>query len=219
MADFLAFLAAVFSTDGFGPLTAQPGWTSTQVTASTAADLLRAACCVGMTWFLIAFVRRRRDAPLRWMFYAFSLFLACNAVTHLVHAATLFWPVQRADTVWRCVSAAIGFATILAVVPRYGTMILLPNADELAREIQAREATERQLRHALRDLQNQVHISNLYRQESEIVRRMASAKTHRDVETAVDRLEALLQDVRRQLPAEFAPPSPASAETVTAAAV
>ena len=219
MAEFLALVSSAISTDGFTALSSQPGWSESHAAASTAADLVRGAACVGMAWFLVAFVRRRRDAPLRWMFYAFAAFLACNAVTHCMHAATLFWPVQRADTAWRCVSATVGFVTLFVFIPRFGAMLLLPNADELAREIAAREATERQLRHALRDLQNQVHISNLYRQEAEIVRNIASAKTHRDVEVAVERLEDLLQDVRKKLPEEFAPPCQASAETVTAAAI
>ena len=102
---------------------------------------------------LIYFVRRRRDAPFRWMFVCFGGFIAACGATHVMEVWTLWVPSYWFSAGIKVITAIASVPTALFLVRLMPKMLSLPSHeeikeanDELKRQITARKEVETVLR-------------------------------------------------------------------------
>jgi PAS domain S-box-containing protein len=82
-------------------------------------------------FFLIVFVRKRKDMPFTWIIFLFGLFILACGTTHLVHIIGLWWPVDWWQATVDVICAAISLATAVAVWPILPKILALPSPKQL----------------------------------------------------------------------------------------
>lgn len=95
--------------------------------------------------------------------------------------------------------AVCGLA-MLTVVPR---LINAPSSDEMALKVVALEQAERELRHANRDLQQQLLYRGVLERELSIMRTLQFARNQQEIEKSVSTLDAICAELRTLMPEKY----------------
>ena len=102
------------------------------------------------------FLLRRHDLPFRKIFLLFGAFILLCGTTHLMEAVIFWWPAYRLAGVIKLVTAAVSWATVLALVPVVPRVLAMRSPEELELEVEARKQAEAALKRANDELEARV---------------------------------------------------------------
>ena len=153
-------IRALFDTGGFparwycGVWSAQLGW------LHIISDVLVFGAYMAIPCLLFYFTRRRPDLPFLPVFWLFCAFIAACGATHFIEATIFWWPAYRLSGVAKLLTAAVSWATVLALIPVLPRALALPGLakvnTDLEAEIAARRAAEAEVKVLNADLEERV---------------------------------------------------------------
>jgi Cu+-exporting ATPase len=82
-------------------------------------------------FFLIVFVRKRKDLPFSWIIFLFGLFILACGTTHVMHVVGLWWPVNWEQATVDAICAIISLATAVVVWPYLPKILAIPSPGQL----------------------------------------------------------------------------------------
>ncbi len=134
-------LVNIFSTQGFparwdcGTVwRSEPWWGWMHI----ASDVIIWLCYFAIPIILVVIARKKKDIAFPRVGAVFALFILLCGITHLLDATIFYWPVYRLAGVMKLATAAVSFATVIALFQ------VLPKALQLRGPIQAeREIAQR----------------------------------------------------------------------------
>ncbi|NOU15991.1 MAG: PAS domain S-box protein [Bacteroidales bacterium] len=95
------------------------------------ANALIAISYASIPFFLIVFVRKRKDMPFTWVIFLFGLFILACGTTHIVHVVGLWRSVNWWQAAVDSICAIISLATAVAVWPILPKLLLIPSPNQL----------------------------------------------------------------------------------------
>lgn len=104
-------------------------------------------------FFLIVFVRKRKDLPFSWVIFLFGLFILACGTTHLVHVIALWWPVDWWQAAVDSITALISLATAIVVWPILPKLLSIPSPEQLRMVNKELQQKQNKLEHTQRELQ------------------------------------------------------------------
>ena len=114
-------------------------------------------------FFLVVFVRKRKDMPFTWIIFLFGLFILACGTTHIMHVVGLWWEVNWWQATVDAVCAMISLATAIVVWPYLPKILAIPSAkqlkmvnDELQKERDKLVYTQRELQKAYEEVEHRV---------------------------------------------------------------
>lgn len=126
-------------------------------------NALIAISYASIPFFLIIFVRKRKDIPFTWLFFLFGLFILACGTTHIVHIIGLWWPVDWWQATVDLFCAIISLATAIVIWPVLPKLLAIPSPeqlrmvnDELQREKDKLEYTQKELKKAYDEVEQRV---------------------------------------------------------------
>jgi Cu+-exporting ATPase len=82
-------------------------------------------------FFLIVFVRKRKDLPFTWVFFLFGMFILACGSTHFVHIIGLWWPVNWWQATVDAITAFVSLATAILLWPILPRLLSIPSPAQL----------------------------------------------------------------------------------------
>ncbi|MEI7829775.1 MAG: ATP-binding protein, partial [Prolixibacteraceae bacterium] len=82
-------------------------------------------------FFLIVFVRKRKDMPFTWILFLFGLFILACGTTHITHVIGLWWEVNWWQAAVDSICAIISLATAVVVWPYLPRLLAIPSVKQL----------------------------------------------------------------------------------------
>jgi len=114
-------------------------------------------------FFLIVFIRKRKDMPFTWIIFLFGLFILACGATHITHVIGLWWEVNWWQASVDTFCALISLATAVVVWPYLPRILAIPSAkqlrmvnDALKDEKDKLVYTQNELQKAYNDVENRV---------------------------------------------------------------
>jgi len=95
------------------------------------ANALIAISYASIPFFLIVFIRKRKDIPFTWVIFLFGLFILACGTTHFVHIMGLWWQVNWWQAAVDSLCAVISLATAVAVWPVLPRLLAIPSPAQL----------------------------------------------------------------------------------------
>ena len=95
------------------------------------ANALIAVSYLSIPFFLIVFLRKRRDMPFTWVIFLFGMFILACGTTHLVHVIGLWWPVNWWQATVDLICALASVATAVVIWPILPSLLLIPSPVQL----------------------------------------------------------------------------------------
>ena len=139
-------LRGLLMGDGFMPHGYCYLWIPGLLWMHVIADTLIASSYLTIPVTLVVLVRKRRDVPFNWMFFAFGLFILACGATHVMDIWTIWNPAYWVSAWLKAVTAAASVVTAILLVK------LLPAALSIPSQRQLEQANE-ELRRANEELQ------------------------------------------------------------------
>lgn len=133
---------------------------------------------------LVYFARHRRDLPFPWMFWLFGAFIVGCGLTHFMEVWTTYNPIYRFSALVKLATAAVSWATAVALVPLIPKALVLRGPRELEREVAERTEQLAQANEAL-----QVELRQR-EQAQEALRLMTARLEQRVEERTIDLMQA-----------------------------
>lgn len=144
----------LFDTSGFparwecGPAWRQePAWAWIHIIS----DLATWSAYLAIPLVLIYFLRKRRDIPFPRIFWLFGAFIFACGTVHLIESILFVYPVYRLSGAMKLFTAAVSWATVLALVRIAPQALLLRSHSELEAEVQQRTRELKDLNDRFRD--------------------------------------------------------------------
>jgi P-type Cu+ transporter len=126
-------------------------------------NALIAVSYASIPFFLIVFVRKRKDMPFTWVIFLFGLFILACGTTHIFHVIGLWWPVNWWQATVDTICALVSVATAVAVWPILPKLLRIPSPaqlrlvnTELQKEKDKLEYTQHELQKAYSDIEQRV---------------------------------------------------------------
>ncbi|HEX7584442.1 MAG TPA: heavy metal translocating P-type ATPase [Prolixibacteraceae bacterium] len=94
-------------------------------------NALIAISYASIPFFLIVFVRKRKDMPFTWIIFLFGLFILACGTTHVFHVIGLWWPVNWWQATFDAICAVISLATAIVVWPYLPKILSIPSPSQL----------------------------------------------------------------------------------------
>jgi Cu+-exporting ATPase len=94
-------------------------------------NALIAISYASIPFFLIVFVRKRKDMPFTWIIFLFGLFILACGTTHITHVIGLWWKVDWWQATFDAVCALISVATAVVVWPILPRLLSIPSPNQL----------------------------------------------------------------------------------------
>ncbi len=131
--------------------------------AMAISNALIAVSYASIPFFLIVFVRKRKDMPFTWVIFLFGLFILACGTTHIMHVIGLWWPVNWWQATVDSICALVSVATAVAVWPILPKLLSIPSPKQLRMvnsELQKKQdiliATQRELYKAYDEVEQRV---------------------------------------------------------------
>ena len=99
--------------------------------AMAISNALIAVSYASIPFFLVVFVRKRRDLPFTWIFFLFGLFILACGTTHLVHVIGLWQPTNWWQASIDSLTAIVSLATAIALWPMLPRLLSIPSPQQL----------------------------------------------------------------------------------------
>ncbi len=135
-------------------------WTPTLVKLYIVGDLLIWIAYLIIPLVLLAFTRQRKDLPFPWMFWMFGMFILGCGFTHFVEVYTIFWPNLWLGAGVKLFTAAVSFATIVALFPTMRLALRLRSPKELEALVRDRTGELERVNSALKNRAEELTRSN-----------------------------------------------------------
>lgn len=89
---------------------------------------------IAVAYFLIPVVlikvfRKRKDTQYVWLMALFALFIAGCGLTHVMDVITIWEPIYRLDSAFRCITAVASIGTAVALVKLAPRLLSIPTTD------------------------------------------------------------------------------------------
>lgn len=147
-----------------GPMLLMPGrmeirgaisgeMTPTLMMVMAVANGLIAVSYSSIPFFLIVFVRKRRDMPFTWIIFLFGLFILACGSTHFVHIIGLWKPTNWWQAAVDSLTALVSLATAIAIWPTLPKLLSIPSPKQLQSVNEELKGEKDKLLHAQRELQ------------------------------------------------------------------
>lgn len=94
-------------------------------------NALIAISYASIPFFLVVFVRKRKDMPFTWIIFLFGLFILACGTTHIIHVIGLWTPVNWWQAAVDALCALISLATAVVVWPYLPKMLSIPSPKQL----------------------------------------------------------------------------------------
>ncbi|MDD4921081.1 MAG: heavy metal translocating P-type ATPase [Bacteroidales bacterium] len=94
-------------------------------------NALIAISYASIPFFLIVFIRRRKDMPFTWIILLFGLFILACGTTHIMHVIGLWWPVNWWQASVDAFCAIISVATAIVLWPVLPKLLAIPSPNQL----------------------------------------------------------------------------------------
>ena len=94
-------------------------------------NALIAISYASIPFFLIVFVRKRKDMPFTWIIFLFGLFILACGTTHITHVIGLWWEVNWWQATFDAICAVISVATAVVVWPLLPRLLSIPSPNQL----------------------------------------------------------------------------------------
>jgi Cu+-exporting ATPase len=95
------------------------------------ANAVIAVSYASIPFFLIVFVRKRKDMPFTWIIFLFGLFIMACGTTHIMHVIGTWWPVNTLQATVDSICAFISLATAIVVWPYLPKILAIPSPAQL----------------------------------------------------------------------------------------
>lgn len=95
------------------------------------ANAVIAISYASIPFFLIVFVRKRKDLPFTWIIFLFGLFIMACGTTHIMHVVGTWWPVNALQATVDSICAVISLATAIVVWPYLPKILAIPSPAQL----------------------------------------------------------------------------------------
>ena len=99
--------------------------------AMALANAIIAISYASIPFFLVVFVRKRKDLPFTWIIFLFGLFILACGTTHIMHVVGLWWEVNWWQATVDGICAIISLATAVVVWPYLPKILAIPSAKQL----------------------------------------------------------------------------------------
>ncbi len=117
------------------------------------ANALIAISYASIPFFLIVFVRKRKDMPFTWVIVLFGLFILACGTTHVVHVLGLWWEVDWWQAIFDSICAIISLATAILLWPILPKLLSIPSPRQLREVNKELQKEEEKLLHTQKELQ------------------------------------------------------------------
>ena len=173
----IEFFQNLFDTSDFPARWRCGTWTSGHGWVHIISDLAIFGAYFAIPASLVYFLRKRRDVPLRGVFWLFIAFILCCGTTHLIEAVIFWSPIYRVSALAKVATAIVSWTTVIVLFRLMPEALSLPGLrqdnDALRREIE-RHASTAQALAATRD-ELEARSSQLTRKDRRIKDAMAAA--------------------------------------------
>ena len=112
-----SFISQLLDTSDFMPRWHCGNWTPAHGYLHIFSDLGVWSAYLAIPLVLGFFLLRKRDLPFRSIFVLFGAFIFACGTTHLMDAIIFWWPAYRLSGVIKLATAAVSWATVIALVP------------------------------------------------------------------------------------------------------
>lgn len=116
-------------------------------------NALIAVSYASIPFFLIVFVRKRKDMPFTWVIFLFGMFILACGTTHIVHVIGLWWPVNWWQATVDAICAVVSLATAVVVWPILPKLLSIPSPDQLRKVNNELQKEKDKLIYTQRELQ------------------------------------------------------------------
>jgi len=169
------FFSRLFSADGFPPRWHCGDWSSFHGWLYIVSDLGVWSAYTAIPAVLMYFVWKKATIPFKGIFLLFGAFILACGLTHLIDAVMFWWPAYRLLGMIEFLTAAVSWATVIALVPIVPRALSMRTPEELEREVEARRKAEIELQRVNHDLERRIQ-----ERTAELVN--ANASLHRERE-------------------------------------
>lgn len=146
---FSQFASKLFDTSDFMPRWHCGSWTAALGWMHIISDLLIFACYTAIPVCMVVLLLRRRDFPLRPIYWLFACFILSCGSTHLVDATMFYSPAYRLLGIMKIITAAVSTITVVALAIELPKALRIPSLlkskDELERQASELAATVERL--------------------------------------------------------------------------
>jgi signal transduction histidine kinase len=109
-------------------------WTPAMVWLQVLTNLLIALAYVAISLTIYYILRRIRDIPFSWMYFAFGVFIITCGATHFLDVVTIWSPIYWFDGGVRAITAMASVGTAVMLVPLVPKAIALADTAKLAHD-------------------------------------------------------------------------------------
>jgi len=124
-------------------------------------------------FFLMVFVRKRRDMPFTWIIFLFGLFILACGTTHIMHVIGLWWPVNWEQATVDAICAVISLATAVVVWPYLPKILAIPSPEQLKMVNAELQRAYTEVENKVKERTAELMIANKQLQEEIIERKKA----------------------------------------------
>lgn len=139
---------------------------------------------------------RRYGLPVLTFWCVFSLISGPIVVFFTIEPYSLAFGLQLNALL----AGAVCGITMLTIVPR---LLTSPTSDEMMLKVLALEQAERELRHANRDLQQQLLYRGVLERELSIMRTLQFARNQQEIEKSIATLDSVCAELRTLMPEKY----------------
>ena len=150
------FFAQLLSPDGFPPRWQCGNWSSFHGWLYIISEIGVWSAYTAIPAVLVYFVWRRATIPFKGLFLLFGAFILACGLTHLLDAIMFWWPAYRLLGLVEFLTAAVSWATVVALVPIVPRALAMRSSEELEHEVEARRRAEVELHSINQDLERLV---------------------------------------------------------------
>jgi signal transduction histidine kinase len=139
------FFTGLFNTDNWPPRWHCGTWTDFHGWLYLLSDVGIWAAYFAIPLLLIILLRKRSDIPFHKIFSLFIAFILLCGLTHLVDAATFWWPVYRFNALLRFITAVVSISTVFALYKVLPMIFRLRTIADVEAEMEKRRIIEEKL--------------------------------------------------------------------------
>jgi PAS domain S-box-containing protein len=136
------FLTSLFDTSDFPRRWDCGMWSPVEGWLHILSDLAVWTAYLAIPAVIGFFLVRKKDLPFRRVLWLFGAFILACGSTHLMEAVIFWWPAYRLAGLLKLVTAAVSWATVIALVPTMPRALAMRSPEELQRESAGRMRAE-----------------------------------------------------------------------------
>lgn len=100
------------------------------------------AAYFAIPYFLIRFLKKKQNVPLKRVFWLFTIFILLCGLTHLMDATIFWWPNYRLSALLLFFTAIVSWLTVIAVYIFFPAALALKTPSEFETELDNRKKSE-----------------------------------------------------------------------------